>query len=288
MAIFFTSEKLCVTRRASSGPRPGRGIGSSSPPASCSRTSRRGNPSEPCAPPGSGRGTSRATARTSGTAPASRSARSRSSGTRKAASSRTGSWTSSPPRAATATPTSSVTGSTCSARSTCRPGPVQTLRRARNPMPSSSPPLPTRDQRRRSPICWLLPSPKRIRPAVVPTPLVVQPPSTRPAAPEHQNWSPPHQSIQAAPCSPPVTARDPFCTEFPAAAAQDDDDLDFEFAKSLEGTLEQAAEGEVAAEAQDDDTDWFEISEALNQQMHEQIDAFDAAIGRRGNPMMCA
>ncbi|GJN34542.1 hypothetical protein PR202_gb23213 [Eleusine coracana subsp. coracana] len=95
---------------------------------------------------------------------------------------------------------------------------------------------------------------------------------------------------QVQPPSPsPVEAPAPHCAaESPAAAAQDGDDFDFHFAKSLEATLEQA-EGEVDAEAAQDDTDWFQSSEALiDQQVHQQTDAFDAAIGRRGNPMMRA
>ncbi|GJN20920.1 hypothetical protein PR202_gb08358 [Eleusine coracana subsp. coracana] len=106
-------------------------------------------------------------------------------------------------------------------------------------------------------------------------------------APAPPNWSP-QPSTQASTAA--LTPCSPVAAPVPAAAREEDDDsdFDFEFAKSLEGTLEQAAEGEVAAESQDDDTDWFQLSEALNQQMYEHIDAFDAAIGRRGNPMMCA
>ncbi|TVU27081.1 hypothetical protein EJB05_29660, partial [Eragrostis curvula] len=84
------------------------------------------------------------------------------------------------------------------------------------------------------------PCPKRPRHAVVPTPQMVTP------------------SVQvstdtvAQDVSSPVAARDPFFTESPAAA-QDDDD--FDLVSLVEGALletEQAEEGEAQ-----DDTDWF-------------------------------
>jgi hypothetical protein len=128
--------------------------------------------------------------------------------------------------------------------------------------------------KRPAPLVVEPPCPKRIRAAAVPipTPPMVQPPS--PILPvQAPAPHPPHQSIQAstaaqsAPCSP-AAARDPFCTELepPAAAAAQDDDLNYyfdfdaEFAKSLEGSLEylaEPAEEEAPVEAQyDDDLDF--------------------------------
>ncbi|GJM99447.1 hypothetical protein PR202_ga16545 [Eleusine coracana subsp. coracana] len=130
---------------------------------------------------------------------------------------------------------------------------------------------------------------KRPAPPIAETPCTKRTQGDSPPMQAH-HWSP-RPSIQASTAAPapclPVAAQDPFCAESPAAAAQDGDDFDFDFAKSLEGVLEQA-EGEVDAEADQDDTDWFQLSEELiHQQVHQQTDAFDAAIGRRGNPMMC-
>ncbi|TVT96740.1 hypothetical protein EJB05_58036, partial [Eragrostis curvula] len=92
------------------------------------------------------------------------------------------------------------------------------------------------------------PCPKRPRCAVVPTPQMVTP------------------SVQASTVaqavSSPVAARDPFCTESPAAAAQDDDD--FDLVHLIEDSLktEQAEEEEAQ-----DDTDWFAAFMPANQMM---------------------
>ncbi|TVU27089.1 hypothetical protein EJB05_29668, partial [Eragrostis curvula] len=86
-------------------------------------------------------------------------------------------------------------------------------------------------------------------------------------------------TVPQAPCSP-VVARDPFCTESPAAA-QDDDD--FDLVSLVEGALlktEQAEEDEAQ-----DDADWFAFPLA-NEQVCEERDPFAAAFAAEAKRMM--
>ncbi|TVT99477.1 hypothetical protein EJB05_55146, partial [Eragrostis curvula] len=86
-------------------------------------------------------------------------------------------------------------------------------------------------------------------------------------------------TVAQAPCSP-VATRDPFCTESPDAAQNED--TDFDLVSLVEGALdtEQAEEDEAQ-----DDTDCFAFPLA-NEQMRDERDPFAAAFAAEAKRMM--